>query len=347
MTQTANQQLDAIHSMFSAGHRNLRVERHSLMLWGVGCGSLILASSHILTSEQYPDVKQRAFAWLILLTLAVSGIAMLDWHLTRRVKQARDETWSFIHQQVLKVLWLLMAVGVLLTFATFFYGGGHMIFASWVVLVGLGLYVHGLFSEELLEWVGAIAIVIGIAMLAFRLNYPDLQWVSASTLGLGLPLLTLMLDRGRERAAKVRLLQSVGWLLCVLVPPLLVHHFGAREPLQEAPVVSLEEFRHQSGALQAVSLPAGTSIPVKVELSGNMFRSDEPVAFPLVLNEPLIIMMNDGKPTGDMRSPGGGWMHWQDSLQIVIPLIKAEYDPKSGAGIRSSLVVKTLDNFSH
>ena len=147
MSQLANQQLDAIHSMLSAGHRNLRVERHSLVLWGVGCGGLILASNHIFTAEQYPDLKQRAFAWLILLTLAVSGIALLDWHLTRQVKQARDETWSFIHQQVLKVLWLLMAVGVLLTFATFFFGGSYMIFASWVVLVGLGLYVHGLFSE--------------------------------------------------------------------------------------------------------------------------------------------------------------------------------------------------------
>jgi hypothetical protein len=75
-----------------------------------------------------------------------------------------------------------------------------------------------------------------------------------------------------------------------------------------------------------------------------MFRSGDSVVFTLVLNEPLQIMMDDGKPTGDMRSPGGNWMRWQDSLQIIIPLIKAEYDPKSGAGIRSSLVVKTKDN---
>jgi hypothetical protein len=340
------QQLDSIHAMLSAGHRNLRVERHSLVLWGLGCGGLILASNHILTTEQYPDLKQRAFAWLILLALAVSGVAMLDWHLTRRVKQARDETWSFIHQQVLKVLWLLMAVGVLLTFATFFYGGGYMIFASWVVLVGLGLYVHGLFSEELLEWVGALVIAIGIGMLAFRLAYSDLQWVSASTLGLGLPLLSLMLDRGRERAARVRLLQSLGWLLCVLIPPLLAHNLRAADPPPGAPLVSLEEFRQQPSARLAVSLPAGTTIPVNVEVSGNMFRSGDSVVFPLVLNEPLQIMMDDGKPTGDMRSPGGNWMRWQDSLQILIPLIKAEYDPKSGAGIRSSLVVKTKNDFT-
>jgi hypothetical protein len=340
MSQLANQQLDAIHSMLSAGHRNLRVERHSMVLWGVGCGGLILASNHILTAEQYPDLKQRAFAWLILLTLAVSGIAMLDWHLTRRVKQARDETWSFIHKQVLKVLWLLMAVGVLLTFATFFFGGSYMIFASWVVLVGLGLYVHGLFSEELLEWVGALIIAIGIGMLAFRLNYTDLQWVASSTLGLGLPLLSLMLDRGRQRAAQVRLLQSAGWLLCVLIPPLLAHQFVTPGVPPDAPVVSYEQFLRQPGAKQAVTLPAGMRIPVKFDVAGNLFRASDGVTFPLVLNEPLLVMMNEGKPTGEIRANGGDWILWHDTLTIQIPKITAEYDTGDGALIRSSLIVK-------
>jgi hypothetical protein len=340
MPQLANQQLDAIHSMLSAGHRNLRVERHSLVLWGLGCGGLILASNHIFTPEQYPSMEQRAFAWLILLTLAVSGVALLDWHLTRQVKQARDETWSFIHKQVLKVLWLLMAVGVLLTFATFFFGGSYMIFASWVVLVGLGLYVHGLFSEELLEWVGALIIAIGIGMLAFRLKYTDLQWVSSSTLGLGLPLLSLMLDRGRERALQVRLLQSSGWLLCVLIPPMLAHQIVAPGVPPDAPVVSYEQFRRQPGAKQAVTLPAEMKVPVKFDVTGNLFRASDDVAFSLVLNEPLLVMMSDGKPTGEMRTSGGEWTLWHDTLTIQIPKITAEYNAGDGALIRSSLIVK-------
>jgi hypothetical protein len=220
-----------------------------------------------------------------------------------------------------------------------------MVYASWVVLVGLGLYVHGLFSEQLLEWVGALVIAIGIAMLAMRLSYSDLQWMSASALGLGLPLLSLMLDRGRERAAKVRLLQSAGWLLCVLIPPLVAHQFNAVETFKEAPVVSLEEFRQQPGARQAVILPVGMTIPVRVDVSGNIFRASEDVTFPLVLNEPLVIMMDNGLPTGDVRTPGERWMRWQDSLLIHIPRITAEYDSKNGAGIRSKLIVKTKDNF--
>ncbi|MGC2165959.1 MAG: hypothetical protein WA632_08105, partial [Gallionella sp.] len=305
-----------------------------------GSGGLIMASDHILTPAQFPDEQLRAFAWLILLTIFVSGIALIDWHLTRHVKQARDEIWSFIHRQVLKVMWLLMAVGVLLTFATFFFGGGYMTLAAWVVLVDLGLYVHGLFPEQLLEWVGALVIAIGICMLAFRLAYSDSQWVAASTLGLGLPLLSLMLDRGRERAATVRLSQSAGWLLCVLLPPLLAHQFTELSVTEEAPLASYKQFLLQSTGKQAVMLPAGMEIPVRLNVSGNLFRGQDGVTFPLVLNEPLQIMMDEGRPTGELRPPGGTWRHWQDTLTIRIPKITPIYDAQKGAEIHGSLIIK-------
>ncbi|OFZ66138.1 MAG: MFS transporter permease [Betaproteobacteria bacterium RBG_16_56_24] len=342
MPQLATQQLDSIHSMLSAGHRNLRFERHSLVLWGTSCGGLVLASNRILTAEQFPLLEQRAIAWLILLALTVSGVSLLDWRLTRRAKQARDEAWSFIHRQVLKVWWLLMSVGVLLTFATFFYGGGYMIFAAWVVLTGLGLYVHGLFSEELLEWTGALIISIGIGMLAFRLNYTASQWVAASTLGLGLPLLAAMLDRGQQRAAWVRLVQSVGWLLFVLIPPLLAQRLANASVPPDAPVVSLEEFRRQPAAQQIVVLPAGSTIPVKIEVSGDVFRASNTSVLSLVLNEPVEVAMNNGQLTGDWRFPGKDWALAREIHWISIPWIKAELTPQTGPEIRTSLVVKTL-----
>ncbi len=341
MSQHATQQLDAIHSMLSAGHRNLRVERHSLVLWGVIGGGLILISERILTPEQFPVLEQRATAWLILLALTISGIALLDWHLTRRAKQARDEAWSFIHRQVLKVWWLLMSVGVLLTFATFFYGGGYMTFAAWVVLVGLGLYVHGLFSEELLEWIGALIIVIGIAMPTLRLNYVTTQWIAASTLVLGLPLLAAMLDRGRQRTAWVRLVQTSGWLLCVLIPPVLAHRFANDSVPPDVPVVSLENFRKQSATQQIVTLPTGSTIPVKVEISGNLFRTNNETLFPLVLNQLLEVMVNNGQLTGNWRYPGENWTKAQETLSINIPWIKVELTPKNGPEIRTSLIVET------
>jgi hypothetical protein len=229
----------------------------------------------------------------------------------------------------------------LLTFATFFFGGGYLTLSVWVVLVGLGLYVHGLFSEQLLEWVGALIILIGIVMAACRLDYTHMQWISASTLGLGLPLLSFMLDHGRERAVRVRLLQSAGWLLCVLIPPLLASRLGAHEMVPDVPAVSFEQYRLQPGLRQAVTLPAGMTIPVKVDISGNLFQPGKEATFPLVLNEPLQVMMDDGKPTGELRTLGGDWIRWRDTLTIQIPRITAAYDPKDGAEIRSSLIIKT------
>ena len=339
MSQQAAQQLNAIHSMLSAGHRNLRIERHSLILWGVACGGLIFFSDRILTAGQFPDQTQRAIAWLIFLTITVASVSLIDWQLTRHAKQARDEAWSFIHRQVLKVWWLLMSVGVLMTFATFFYGGGYMIFSAWLVLAGLGLYVHGLFSEELLEWTGALIIAIGVAMLVFRLDYAAIQHVAASTLGLGLPLLATMLDRGKERTSWLRLLQSIGWLLCVLIPPLLAERLG--NTMHDAPVVSLNEFYKQPTAHQIVALPEGSTIPLRVEVTSDVFRTSRNSILPLILNEPIEIMMNHGQPTGDWRFPGDNWALARDSHWIRIPWIKAEISPQSGPQINTHLIIET------
>lgn len=339
MSHLATKQLSSIHSMLSAGHRNLRIERHSLMLWGISCGGLILASEHILTSEQFPVIEQRAIAWLIMLAFSLSCVSLLDWHLTRRAKHARDEAWSFIHRQVLKVWWLLMSVGVLLTFATFFYGGGYMIYAAWVVLIGLSLYVHGLFSEELLEWTGAFIIAIGIAMLAFRLDIKATQYVAASTLGLGLPLLSIMLDRGRQRAFSLRLLQSVGWLLFVLIPPLLAQRFITPHISPDMPTVTVAKFLENPLAAQIVSLPAGSTIPVKVEISGDVFQPNKEAVLPLVLNTPIEIVMEHGQPTGAWRLPGDDWTEAHKTHWASIPWVKAAIPP-SGPEIQTSLIVE-------
>lgn len=341
MPQFAAQQLDSIHSMLSVGHRNLRVERLSLVLWGACGGGLILFSNRILTAEQFPVTEQRALAWLILLALTLSGVSLLDWHFTRRAKQARDEAWSFTHRQVFKVWWLLMSVGVLMTFATFFYGGNYMILAGWLVLTGLGLYVHGLFSEEVLEWIGALIIAIGIGMLSFRLSYHVSRWVAASTLGLGLPLLAAMLDRGHQRTMLVRLVQSVGWLLCVLTLPLLSQRLENVSVPPVVPRVTLEEFSKQPANHQIVALPAGITIPVKFDISGDVFRASSTSVLPLVLNEPIEIMMNNSQATGEWRFPGDKWSLARGTILVRIPMIKVELPPQTGPEIRTSLIVET------
>lgn len=221
MTQHANQQLDAIYAMLSAGQRNIRVEKHSLILWGLTTGFLLFLRDDLFNNAQFPARAMQAIAWLILLIIVISGVSLLDWHLTRQVKQARNEAWSFIHRQVLKVTWLLMSIGTLYTFASAFLGGANLTVSVWLVLCGIALYVHGLFSEELLEWIGVCIIGIGIGVLLLRLEYTHIKWIAAATTGIGLPLLAYMLDHGLARSVRFRLTQTLTWLACVLTLPVL------------------------------------------------------------------------------------------------------------------------------
>lgn len=339
-------QLNAIHAMLAAGHRNLRLERHSLLLWGIPAGLLWVLSESILTPAQLPDVRQRALAWLALLTVALSTIAAVDWHFTRKIKATRDEAWSFIHRQVLKIWWLMMGLAALATFAMFFYGGGYMVCTVWLVCLGISLYVHGLFSEELLEWIGILTILIGIASLIAKLPYETMRWLAAAVFGLGLPLLALMLDGGRHRPALVRLLQMLGWMAVVLILPIGIEHRAHNHALPEtAPMPLADYLKNPPGSGETIVLLApGTVIPVALEMSGDLFVSDaEKPVLPLKLARPLELLLRDGELTGDARFPGETWQQSRQVRWISIPWLKAELSPQHGPRVSGSLIVQLHD----
>lgn len=336
MQRQVADQISAIHTMLSAGHRHLRIERHTLALWGLTGAGLLAISEQVVTPAQFSSVAERAVAWLALLSLVFGGVGLLDWVLTKRAKHARDEALSFLHRQVFKVWWLLLGMGVLTTFAMFFFGGGAMLCGVWMVLIGLGLYVHGLFSEEFVEWAGAIAIAIGIGSLGFGLDYETTRWIAASLFGIGLPLLGLMLDRGRSRPFWRRGLQAVVWLLAVLVLPLGVIRMRISDPPANLPVVSVATFlatRHDKGE-RIVVLPAEAEVSVSLGLHSDAFRMLPGQTVTLALNHPVEVVVRDGEPTGMLRVDGGAWREAFDGFRIAIPQISAGLDPAGAPFIR-------------
>lgn len=344
MTDNATDRLDAIHSMLVAGHRSLRIERHSLILWGLTGGMLFLFGHRMFTAAQIPQIEQRALAWVVFLTVVLGSVGAIDWYLTGRTKQKRDQAWSFVHRQVLKVWWLLFALGTLLFCGMFFFGGGHMLNAAWIIIAGLGLYIHGLFSEELLEWTGALTIAIGVCTLAFMLNPQTSKLVGAAVFGIGFPLLALMLNRSKAWSVMRRLSRLMVWLLCVLGPPLLFERYANAVAEPEAPTVSLGTFLHQppvSGP-QVVAMPAGTTIPVNVEVSGGMFRGGREAVWSMALAHPLEVMMVDGQLTGEYRFAGDTWVRAKDTILISVPAIKAELISKEGPRVHTNVVIKVL-----
>ena len=342
MSSVTNQ-LEAIHSMLSAGHRSIRMPRHSLVLWGIAGGVLCLATEHIITPARFPEHWVRAVALLCFLALVLSGVALADYQYTRYRFSTRDESLPFAQAQITKVWWLLVSMGILFNFATAFFGGGYMVFVIWMVLLGLGIYVHGLFSEQILEWAGIMMILLGVGALATSASYPTMQWLAASAFGLGFPLLGAMLDLGKSKSVWVRTLQSALWLAVVLCPPLIAGHLRG---LQDAPgtaAMSLESFRRLAGpqGTTVVVFPAGSRVPLSIHVGGDILEDGADTILPLILSKPLEVVLIDGKPDGRFRVAGGTWKRRLYDMRIENVQFDGTLTPSAGpaASLKLDLTV--------
>jgi len=317
---TVTAQLESIHSMLAAGHRCIRLQRHSLLLWGITGGILCLGTEHVITPERFPGHLERAVALLLFLGIVLSGVAIADFWTTRYRIEARDESLPFVQAQVIKVWWLLIGMGVLFTFATAFFGGGQMVFVIWLVLFGLVIYVHGLFSEQILEWAGVMMILLGIGALALPASYVATQWLAASAFGLGMPLLATMLDRGASKSPWTRAGQSALWLAIVLPPAVFGYQWRVSLSAPDAPGMTLESFLQAPPRGRViVTIPAGTRIPLELRIDGNVVQEGE-FTLPLALARPIDVLVVDGKPSGLFRVADGAWKNrsamWIRGLQF-------------------------------
>jgi hypothetical protein len=336
---TVASQLEQIHSMLAAGHRSIRLQRHSLLLWGITGGILCLGTEHVITPERFPGHLERAVALLLFLAIMLSGVAIADFWYTRHRIEARDESMPFVQAQLTKVWWLLIGMGVLFTFATAFFGGGQMVFVSWLVLFGLGIYVHGLFSEQILEWAGVMMILLGIGALAWPASYVATQWLAASAFGLGMPLLAAMLDRGESKSAWTRIGQSALWLAVVLPPAVFGYQWRESQRAPDAPTMTLESFLRQ-GPPQGnaiVAIPAGTRIPLKVRIHGNIVQDESEFTVPLTLARPIDVVLVDSKTNGIFRVADGAWKRRSNSLWIRDVQLRATLEPSTGPAASMSM----------
>lgn len=294
------QQFQAIQSMLVAGHRSVHLERHTLLLIGGVGGFLSVATEWVITSERFPSVEQRGLGLLIWLALWLGAMAGLEHHLTRRARARRDETLPFAQAQVTRAWWMLLSVGALGSFAMVFHGGGGMVYALWTVLLGLGIYFYGLFSRPLIEWIGLAAILLGVAGLAAGLPYGATRWINASCFAIGMPLAGWLNARKGETDLMDRAATLVFWLAVVVTPPLLVQRLhGAAPPGTEE---------------QVLHLPAGATIPLRVDLEGELLRISPRAGLNMTLTQPVDVALNQGQPEGRYRIGDTPWRHIQDGV---------------------------------
>lgn len=305
--------LEAIQSMLVAGHRSVRLERHTLLLWG-GVGGLLCAfTEYVITAERFPDNTQRALVLLAWLTVWLGSAGLLDHRLTRRTHDARAETLPFAQAQITRAWWMLLAMGSLGSFAMFFHGGGSMIYALWIVLLGLGIYLFGLFSRSLIEWIGLATILLGVAGLASGLPFGTTRWLAASCFAIGLPLAGWLATRTDGTRVGARVLAVAFWLTLVTGTPLLVNAMPGATPVPAAPAMPLSALSERNGE-QVVTLPAGTLVPLRMNLDSALLLAPPTAGLPIALRQSIEVALRDGQPDGRYRVADGPWRRVRDGL---------------------------------
>ncbi|MEJ2590352.1 MAG: hypothetical protein P8178_02940 [Candidatus Thiodiazotropha sp.] len=305
-------QLQAIHAMLASGHASVRMERHTFVLWGLAAGGLILLVPQLFSVERFTDPGQRLWLQNGFISLVLLGVGVLDAVWTARIRSRRDETLSFVQRQVTKLWWLLIALVVVINIGMNLYGGGYFFYGITLVLTGIGIYVHGLFSRQMLTWSGALQILLGLVMIAVSPEIHVQEWVAASAFGIGFPAFALMADRKFERSVSKELLLTLGWLALVLVPAFVAVSLWQGHRFESWPHLTWEGYLQRADASDGeslvVTLPAGTTVPVSVHVSGDLLQPvEQPAPVMMQTTRPVGLAIDHGQVLGLMRISDGEW----------------------------------------
>ena len=307
------ERLEAIHSMLAAGHRCVHLEKHSFLLWGIVGGVLCGGTQSVVNAEHFPEFRQQALALISWLSFWLITVGLLDYFLTKRAKRDRDETLPFAQAQMTRAWWMLLSMGALGSFSMYFYGGGAMVYVLWIVVLGLGLYLFGLFSRPLIEWIGLAMIVLGIIGPATGLPFGTTRWLAASCYAIGLPLAGWLASRVDDHRMVPRCLALGAWLAIVVEIPVLITTTFVTTLAPVAPLVPLTNFHPGTGE-QVVSLPLGTPVSLQISLDGPLLAAPVDKFLPMALKRPMDIALQNGKPEGRYRIEGGQWANIHDGL---------------------------------
>lgn len=68
------------------------------------------------------------------------------------------------------------------------------------------------------------------------------------------------------------------------------------------------------GGEQVVALPAGTVVPLRVDLDSPLLSAPPSTGLPLTLTQSIEVALRDGQPDGRYRVGGGPWRQVRDGL---------------------------------
>jgi len=272
---TINSQLDDIHSMLTNGQRSVRVEPHTLLLWGLAGIFSILVYLLIINPESNFNVPWHGeliagifFAIVLLLVVYV------DFRLTQRVRNHRDESLPFVHRQLRKVIYLIFGLIVLTKLNVLFFGGFFFESIFYSVLIGLGFFIYGLFSKQILCWIGMSLITLSIILFDYDYPINFAPYGFVSLFGIGFPTLAFILAKPElSNNNLMRLLTTCTWSILVVSFAALAYQLVRGDP-SDIPQVSLQKYMNQAPTkdMRIVSFQKEFEVPIHVHLTGDVIK---------------------------------------------------------------------------
>jgi len=345
MWDQAADQIKSIHAMLDSGHRSVRMESHTLAVWGIAGAALILVMRFIFPPENFSEQWLRTLVVNSTSIIVLAMVAIWDVRLTRRRREARDETVSFTQKQLTKVWWSIVAMIILLNIGMSFFGGGYLFFATLLSLLGLAFYIHGLFSQQVLAWAGGLMILMGLLSIALRLPIVTQEWLTVMVLGIGLPSLGYLIQHSAvNRNLVLRIGGFMVWVTLIITPALAVDHYQRNITVPNVPLLSLAELRDYNGPpdqLNIVHLPAGSVIPIQVMVNGSVFAGDSHGVVPLHLSKGMDVVVQGNRPTGWYRVEGEQWHDKRYNYHVQKLDVSATLTREQGPSVNLSVFIST------
>ena len=347
MSNSAAVQIEQIHRMLESGQRSVRLEKHTLILWGLIAASLIVLINSIITPERMPTHWHRVLLSNTIIAVVVTIAAYWDFQQTRLKREARDESISYLQLQLTKVWWFLIGLIVLINIGVNIFGGAYLFYPILISLTGLGFYIHGLFSQQLLAWNGILVILSGLTAIILQVPFETLEWFTVVLFGIGLPAMAWLIDLPVvQQNLKHRLFASLAWLCLITAPTWFIHQVKNRVAIPDWPVISMQDYQEKTDTKltgYVVQLPVATNIPLTVTFSGDAINTNKPTSVPLQLTKPLAIAINKGVADGRYRIGEGQWLKPRRKFYAKKTRLDAYISQATGVQIELDLLLKITE----
>lgn len=346
MQDQTRSQIEVIQSMLATGHRSLRLERHTLMLWGLTTAFLILFVPFAFSQTLLPELWQRALIQFLFITVVLLAVGYWDFRLTRRKRALRDETISFIQRQLTKVWWLIIGLIVLINLGMDLFVGKYLFYPILIAFAGLGFYIQGLFSQQFLAWNGILLILLSLTCVVLQIPHTTNEWLTVVAAALGMPVMAWLMDLPIiQKKMSYRVMASIFWLTLITIPTWFIHQASYQAPDSDWPQISLSEYNQQKMNDKNVILhiPAGTQIPIEMMIQGDTLASPVMTAVPLVLNQPVDVTVLNGKFTGRYRINNGNWLQRKHKFRVITEKLESVLTDDNRPKLELDLKLKAFE----